>query len=640
MRGTQSQPSGQWYYEIKLGTNVSGYGGTNSGIGVANASATLANHAGSDINGLGWFANSGRVYHNGTWGGPYSTGTTGDVIAFAIDFASKRLWMKNITSGSRFWNNSATDNPSVGSQVGGFDFSASGPGGALAAGPYYIYQSLSGADSDVLNAGASSFSGSLPTGYTAWGGTFNPADTGFPASTSICPLYDQINNIYYSWSGSQSAGYNIHGLNSDPKFTNIAGQDFTLQSLSPAIDVGATIASVPTDKTGRFRPVGPFYDIGAYEYAAPPAAPGPVSINAGGSATGTFVTDAGFSGGSAISNWTGAVDTILVPNPAPQAVYQSERYGAFSYAVSGLSAGSPYTVRLHFTEDWETAAGKRIENVSINGTQVLSNFDIFSATGAQHKAIAKTFSATADVNGQIAISFAAANGSPDSNAKVDGVEVLAVSSPPSGQVENFPYISGDWYLPDLVVPAYGTTSATQANIIRCTPAGLRNKATISNVAATVYTADAAGHVRFAIYTNGANNRPADLVATSASMGTTPAGVISSALSVNVQGGPSGANFADTFWFCSNSDSATATFASVNSTTGLAQTLIGTTTSGNVLQASGSGLLVSHLRCSGINCNGGSSTFAKGFPASLAGTTWTEATGIRMPMMAIQFVSVP
>ena len=102
----------------------------------------------------------------------------------------------------------------------------------------------------------------------------------------------------------------------------------------------------------------------------------------------------------------------------------------------------------------------------------------------------------------------------------------------------------------------------------------------------------------------------------------------------------GANFSDKFWFCANSDSATATFASVNSTGGLTPNVLGTTTSANVLQASGSGALISHLSCTGSACNGGSSTYANGFPASLAGTTWTEQTVIRMPMMAIQFSAVP
>jgi hypothetical protein len=329
----------------------------------------------------------------------------------------------------------------------------------------------------------------------------------------------------------------------------------------------------------------------------------------------------------------------------------------------------------------------------------------------------KTFTAVADVNGEVAISFAPTTSSPDQNAKVDGVEVLAISSPtakltsnptsvtsgqnstltwsstnatsctgtgfstgnavsgsvgvsptasttytvscanggtratanttvkvtapPSTPVEDFQYVAGSWYLPDFVLPASGNPGANQANTIRCSPAGMRNKATINNVASRVYTADAAGHLKFAIYTNGSNNRPATLVATSGSMSTTPAGnVISSALNASVQGGPGGANFSDKFWFCANSDSATATFASVNSTGGLTPNVLGTTTSANVLQASGSGALVSHLSCTGSACNGGSSTYANGFPASLAGTTWTEQTVIRMPMMAIQFSAVP
>jgi hypothetical protein len=57
--------------------------------------------------------------------------------------------------------------------------------------------------------------------------------------------------------------------------------------------------------------------------------------------------------------------TSLVTNPAPVSVYRSERYGTFTYTVSGLTASNAYTVNLHFTEDYWTAAGRRLENVSI-----------------------------------------------------------------------------------------------------------------------------------------------------------------------------------------------------------------------------------------------------------------------------------
>jgi len=190
-----------------------------------------------------------------------------------------------------------------------------------------------------------------------------------------------------------------------------------------------------------------------------------------------------------------------------------------------------------------------------------------------------------------------------------------------------------------VLPASGTTGVPGASTIRCVPAGLRNKATINNVGTRVYTADSAGHLQFAIYTNGTNMRPANLVSTSASMSLATAGVISSALSSKVQGGPGGANVADKFWFCSNTDSTKATFSSVNTTSAFGQSIIGASTAGNVLQASGSGVVISHLSCSGSACKGGSSTYGA-WPSSLAGAGWTEQATIKMPMMAIQFVSVP
>jgi Malectin domain len=116
----------------------------------------------------------------------------------------------------------------------------------------------------------------------------------------------------------------------------------------------------------------------------------------------------------------------------PSHTHQRDRHAPqFTYTVSGLTASNAYTVNLHFTEDYWTAAGRRLENVSINGTQVLSGFDIFAATGAQHKAIVKTFTANADANGNVAVSFSPASGSADVNAKVDGVEVLAVAATPT-----------------------------------------------------------------------------------------------------------------------------------------------------------------------------------------------------------------
>ena len=60
-------------------------------------------------------------------------------------------------------------------------------------------------------------------------------------------------------------------------------------------------------------------------------------------------------------------------------------------------------------------------NVAINGTTVLSNFDIFATSGAQNRALTEEFSAVASSSGAITIVFT--QGSAD-NPEVNGIEVL------------------------------------------------------------------------------------------------------------------------------------------------------------------------------------------------------------------------
>ncbi len=62
-------------------------------------------------------------------------------------------------------------------------------------------------------------------------------------------------------------------------------------------------------------------------------------------------------------------------------------------------------MRLHFAETYFSTAGSRTFNVSINGTQVLSAFDIFAAAGAKNKAIIKQFTVNANSSGQYVVQF-------------------------------------------------------------------------------------------------------------------------------------------------------------------------------------------------------------------------------------------
>jgi fibronectin type 3 domain-containing protein len=165
------------------------------------------------------------------------------------------------------------------------------------------------------------------------------------------------------------------------------------------------------------------------------AAGGPAESNASGGDY-SFVADEDFSGGG--DNQV-SVATISLAQPgvnaAPMAVYQHARAGAFTYTISGLTAGAQYSVLLHFAETYFTAKGNREFDVAINGTTVLTNLDIYATVGL-NAALAETFTATANSSGEIVIAFSlgAAN-----QPVVSGIEIRstaascgAVPSAPTG----------------------------------------------------------------------------------------------------------------------------------------------------------------------------------------------------------------
>ena len=114
-----------------------------------------------------------------------------------------------------------------------------------------------------------------------------------------------------------------------------------------------------------------------------------------------------------------------MPAAQDQPLYQSERFGGtFSYTFSNLPAGY-YQVTLKFAEIYDTAAGRRMMNVSINYDQVLTDFDVFATAGGENIATDQVFSNIASEGGQIVIQFADVPGSPDTNAKIGAVEIAS-----------------------------------------------------------------------------------------------------------------------------------------------------------------------------------------------------------------------
>ncbi|MGP8155368.1 MAG: malectin domain-containing carbohydrate-binding protein, partial [Candidatus Acidiferrales bacterium] len=136
-----------------------------------------------------------------------------------------------------------------------------------------------------------------------------------------------------------------------------------------------------------------------------------------------FVADEDFTGGTT-STHANTINTSNVKNPAPAAVYQTDRVGNFSYTIGGFTAGTNYVVRLHFCETYFTSAGSRTFNVSINGAQVLTDFDIYATAGGQNIANIQQFTEPANSSGQFVITFT----SVVNNSFLAGIEIDSASA--------------------------------------------------------------------------------------------------------------------------------------------------------------------------------------------------------------------
>jgi hypothetical protein len=152
---------------------------------------------------------------------------------------------------------------------------------------------------------------------------------------------------------------------------------------------------------------------------------GPAESNSGGGDN-PFVADQDFTGGGTYS----VTNTITIPSAvsataAPAAVYRSARQGVSTYTIPGLTAASSYTVRLHFAELYFSASGSREFNVAINGTTVLTNFDIYATAKANYTAVVEQFTTTANPSGNIVIAFT--NGAID-QPMINGIEILGTST--------------------------------------------------------------------------------------------------------------------------------------------------------------------------------------------------------------------
>ena len=217
---------------------------------------------------------------------------------------------------------------------------------------------------------------------------------------------------------SNSAGTSLTGSVNIPKTGG--WQTWTTVKASATLPAGQQVLTWNQDNAG--------YNLYSMAFASSGSSGSCTSlcIDSGSTAAVTpFVADEDFSGGGTIDH-ANTINTSKVTNPAPAAVYQSARVTAtagagttFSYTIGGFTANSSHTVRLHFAETFHTTAGSRVFNVSINGTQVLANFDIFATAGGQNIANIQQFTETANGSGQYVLTFT----TDTDKALISGIEI-------------------------------------------------------------------------------------------------------------------------------------------------------------------------------------------------------------------------
>ncbi len=303
-----------------------------------------------------------------------------------------------------------------------------------------VYSDASPLPSNLLVAAAVDPSGNL-TSVSNWGPVH--VDLGAPSSAQGVTSY--------------SSGYTA----------GVAG--VIAELLPPGHPAEAVIKMIEQTVTPHAQSVGPWCTTGGVinpSAAVASVMAAGVSLDAGGSAAGSFSPDAYFSGGTTYSV-DRPVDTSQVQSPAPQQVYQTERFGDFTYTIPHLVPNTPYIVRLDFAEIYWNAPNQRLFNVLIGGNPVLTNFDIFAAAGGMDRAIDREFVCHADGSGQITIQFVTLR----DNAKVSGISVtpapdLALEQPAASSSVEAPS-----FTPDKAVDGNSATRWSSGQWMQSTSTG-------------------------------------------------------------------------------------------------------------------------------------------------------------------------
>lgn len=164
-------------------------------------------------------------------------------------------------------------------------------------------------------------------------------------------------------------------------------------------------------------------------------------------APGYFV-DSGRTSGGVVANYTNdsalafsgatdsaalTIDTSLIVNPPPAAIWNTQRYNGQQYRLPFLVPNASYTIELFTAENYYSSSGQRVFTVSVNGNTLRTmtgpsgfsgtSYDAWVRAGnAQNKGTAATLTENATPGGWLTIEVVATAGGP----QIMGLRVIKV----------------------------------------------------------------------------------------------------------------------------------------------------------------------------------------------------------------------
>jgi hypothetical protein len=163
VRTAIGRSSGKWYWEITY-VHIEQL---NTSTGLTSSSTSLPIQPGT-ANGQANVNGGGVVWINGTTpgvlgGGSIGSLSDGSIVRVAVDLDAKLIWFR-VSGGGNVWNGNAAADPATG--IGGLSIAAM----TFPAHPYFTGSNVAGQGA-TANFGASTFIGTIPSGFSAWATT-------------------------------------------------------------------------------------------------------------------------------------------------------------------------------------------------------------------------------------------------------------------------------------------------------------------------------------------------------------------------------------------------------------------------------------------------------------------------------------